>query len=261
MLNDKKLEDVRKRINNSTLLTDREKADWLNLLELMNDKQLGELEEILASEKPAQSKPVTVPPVATPALAAVLRPKIAKPNPPTPQATPPAPVSPPHTPAPITQQIPPLGHIANVPTDLNISHSVPQPLPSASAPVVPPKAPPAPPRPTPPEPPQDSTPRLHFQLSHVEDLQSLTLETLRKYAYESIISAIRSSLAEHGYFPILQLIEASPLYETYIRSGQNRLSIQATSDNSIPGNNANNLTQAELEFMTDLLSNMRFNRL
>ncbi len=288
MINEQKIEQIRKKIQSSSLLSDHEKADWLNLLELMNDKQLGELEEILANEKPAEPAPASLPPVASPALAAALRPQMPdkpaiapigsgssrptapkpaapkpaapkpaatsapfKPSPPKPAVAPPEPM-----PQPIPQSLPQLGHIANVPAGIAVA------MPPASTSDTGAAEPPIPKARLAASPPPDDRPKLAFQLSHPEDLQSLSIETLRKYAHESIVAAVKTSISEHGYFPILELIESSPLYDSYIASGKSLLSAQSTSENNTArSNNPDRLTQEELEFMTDLLSNMRFNRL
>ncbi len=52
MLNQQKVAHLTALINQSKILTDKEKSDWLGLVELMNDKQLGELEDILVNTKP-----------------------------------------------------------------------------------------------------------------------------------------------------------------------------------------------------------------
>ena len=50
----KDIDKLRSLISSSAILSPSEKAEWLALLELMNDKQLGELEKILATaQKPA----------------------------------------------------------------------------------------------------------------------------------------------------------------------------------------------------------------
>lgn len=317
MSNPNKVEIIRKNIQVSTLLSDHEKADWLNLLDLMNDKQLGELEEILIAE-PQQPKPSVN---SAPASMSAPAQTPAQPFVQAPLSTP-------------MQNMPPLSHIANVPTGVNMSRVSPGPLPpyqgqarpqprpaasqpAAPAPVqtaslavatprpaaltVPPKtnflplsvrptpspnlsAPIAPtvpqpqaaqPRPiaqapTAPQPrpkpaaqqpaaiqPQ-SQPKAPgaYQVEEIEELQNLSLQTLRDFTHQSITNTIRSAITEHGYFAILQLIEASPLYSSYIAAGKERLGMRSASGAVIQAG----LTQEEFEFMVDLLRNMRFNR-
>lgn len=220
MLNEKKIEEIRKNIQTSTLLTDHEKSDWLNLLELMNDKQLGELEEILSSGTP---KPII------------------------------------SQPAPV-QKMPPLTHIANIPTDISMSHtpiSTPPPIPVNPVPLVKPQ-------PTPkPDTQEDIMKVAHSPVTlprltpeKPEDVQQFSLETLRTYDLQSVVDAVRGLIQEHGYFKIVQFLEASPLYDSYINSGKERL--RSTTNKPVSSNSM--LTQEELEFMTDLLRHMRFNR-
>jgi hypothetical protein len=267
MGNNQRLEDIRSRVKISTLLSDHEKSDWLNLLDLMNDKQLGELEEILASE-PATATFAQQPAAAQPASGS---------------------------------KTPPLSHLANIPSDVNMTHSVPAipirqapPAPSAfpapqGAKVMPPlsvrPAAPAPPgvlpiqskaspvsspvspsRPVMPTPtskpvqPQSDRPLATFVIQKVEYLQRLDVNTIRDYHWQSIFDVIKKAISENGYFVILQLIEASPLYASYIQAGAERLGATSGSPSSIATKTQSSLTQAEFEFMTDLLRNIRFNR-
>ncbi len=285
MSNPNRIETIKKNIQISTLLSDQEKSDWLSLLELMNDKQLGELEEILATEH----KTSELPEVKDNSAAGLLK------------------------------NMPPLSHIANVPMDVNMDRSpmppaptppqppiaqqpisnftskpapqpqpVPQPIPQRpvsvqaqpqpkpapqpmpAAPSMPPVAPiinPLPkPRPvaTPPVQPQvpQSEPQpapqqqVPYAINQIEDLQRLNLESLRIHTFESISEAIRNAIAEHGYFAILQLIETSELYAGYLDAGRERLGMKSPSGLPVKAG----FTQGEFEFMTDLLRSMRFNR-
>ena len=279
MFNSNRVETIKKDIQTSTLLSDSEKSDWLSLLELMNDKQLGELEEILSASPPQTSK-----------TAQSQQPQ---------QPTTPAPVK-----APPVQAMPPLSHIANVPSGVDMNRSqitnpirpqAPSPTPSP-APVSAPTPVPTPisARPTPsptlsnmpprstPQKPQPSTPANNpvspaptssapapapesepapapqqsqsvFAIRQLEDLQQISVDTIRNFSFQSIFNVIRSAIQENGYFAILQLVESSPLFSSYLSSGNKRLG--GTSSATEP-----ELTQAEFEFMTDLLRNMRFNR-
>ncbi|HEX3099599.1 MAG TPA: hypothetical protein VHQ41_01355 [Patescibacteria group bacterium] len=261
MVNANKIETIRKNIQTSKLLSDHEKADWLNLLELMNDKQLGELEEILAAE-----------PQPTPVQASTAAPAL-NPN------------------------MPPLSHIANIPTGVDMGRAVlppppPKPRPQFTAPPPPVPQPQKPltVRPTPspnlnapaslnaqqqliqrlgtkkelpPQPP--SKPEIYkapvaphsesqavFSIQNTEDLRKMNLQTLRSFSYGSIMDCVHKAVTKDGYFPVLHLIEASLLFQTYINSGISRLR-----DPDLV--RADAFTQPELEFMTDLLRNMRFN--
>jgi hypothetical protein len=193
----------------------------------MNDKQVGELEGILAAEKPAAA-PIVIPATAS------------KP----------------------AQTLPPLSHIENVPINVNMPGSTAAPVqlrpaPNSQAPSpVKAKASSAPPS----EPQPPGKPKPPFHLESIETLQRLTEDSLRTYDWQSIVLSIKISIEHHGYFPILQLIEASLLYESYILSGKDQFLGEALATEAVDAK-PNRLTQAEFEFMTDLLSNMRFNRL
>lgn len=271
MFNEKRIEDVRKKIQVSTLLTDREKSDWLNLLDLMNDKQLGELEEILAAGGEADAASASLGFPGSPA---------AMPNP---AASPAEAISP--------LRMPQLNHIANIPSDVSMARSTPvtqmpkkmvSPLKSIN-PLVPPltkpaslisKSPVAAPRsvasqpsavkvpgaalqPQPAAAPLQSQSPEKFISDHPEDLKNLTIETIRTHDLQSIVDVVRGFIQEYGYFKVLQIIESSQLYEEYINSGKERLKI---SIGAPAAPNDSLLTQAEFEFVADLLRHMRFNR-
>lgn len=268
MLNEKKIEEIRKNIQISTLLTDHEKSDWLNLLELMNDKQLSELEEILGATTGLSASP-QVPQQQSSASQSHIS---------TPISTPPVPPKPP---VPPVTKMPPLTHIANIPTDVSMNHAptVP-PKPQVPAQVPPvnqakPSAPPTssiPSRPIAPAttstkpPTAEKTPAApqrpsgitlpRYKAEKMEDIQEFSLDTLRTYDLQSVVDAVRDQIQQHGYFKIVQYLEASPLYDSYINSGKERL--RSTSGQQVSNNSL--LTQEELEFMTDLLRHMRFNR-
>ena len=283
MFNPQRIETIRKNVKISTLLSDHEKSDWLNLLELMNDKQLGELEDILGSDPnvaktPSQSQKVSSSKPLTPA-----QPNFQ--NQPAHQAQPIQTDS--------VQQLPPLSHIANMPTDITMTHSVPVAPPVSSQPLKPlPRTTPSPslssllqkpsyakpvnsttatkapvstlmptsakaiPSPVtssvpPTQPKQQPQAQAVYSISEPGELQKLNLESLRQYTFQSIYDSISKVIQANGYFQILQLIELSPLYASYIAAGKERLGAPAQQLT---------LTQEEFEFMTDLLRNIRFNR-
>lgn len=234
MLNEQRIEHLRLQIQASRLLDDHEKADWLNLLELMNDKQLGELEEILAA--PAQS-PI---PAAAP-----------KPMPPAMPAA----------------AAPPLSHITNLPTGLN--QPVPnepvikdspslikaKPLPPPTRPIIPkvinPKPQPRPAQVDAPPPTRSNLPPMNpLVLKDLSGVQALSPNTLRQHEHNSVITAIQMIAQSYGYFAALQNLEASPLYAAYLQAGKNRLA----------GKPDSTLSQAEFETVTDILLGMRLNR-
>lgn len=215
----------------------------------MNDKQLGELEEILAAEPQPQTQ---------------------QPQPQPARTTPPAPAT-----ASLSDDrpaLPPLTHIANIPTDVTMTHSVPKvpvrPTPSPNLSAGGSSMPPKPNYVKPSHIVKDAAPQTTktapltsksqtpYLIQSPEDLQNLEVKTIREFSLQSIFDAVRKSIEEVGYFAVLQSIEASPLYSSYIGAGQERLGggSQPQKDPQLT------LTQAEFEFMTDLLRNMRFNR-
>ncbi len=249
MFTHQRIEAIQNKIKTSKLLSDQEKGDWLNLLDLMNDKQLGELEEILAKEEVVVAPPPQ-PPTPKPLPRAPV-PKAVPPAPPKP-TPPPPPVA---KPAPPIPPLPPLKHIANVPSNMAPPNFSQPSKPSQSvAPVQSdPTAEPAIVTSTPEQnqdtAPLQSTSAAPYKQEHPEDLKNLTARDLRNFDLQSMVNAIKTTIAEHGYFPILQLIEQSPLYESYIKAGEMKLK-------GLPGD----LNQSEFEFVTDLLIHMRFNR-
>ncbi len=319
MFNVKRLDDIRNKIADSTLLEDHEKADWLNLLELMNDKQLGELEEILAKENlsnepepieklpgnPEQSvvaenmpqlshlanipmgmikpRPKPTPPPApspkpqqqqqpTPAAVPATPQPPQSPQPPRPKSTAPFDPTPPppiiplaqnrrhaqvNAPAPLKtkpaaalptwtkEEVTPTPPPAPQPPQKNeIAAPKAQPLPKpASAPqsTAVPEPEPAPSKIVPNQSP--------YRAVTVDDLHQLTADSLRIHDWQSVIDEVKKFITEHGYFKVLQILETSPLYGSYLQAGKARFE-ESESD----------LTQEEFEFVADLLTHMRFNR-
>ena len=274
MFNVKRLSDIRAKIDASTILSPEEKGEWLGLLDLMNDKQLTELEEILASPQsttPAQqpARPTSkIPPLThlanipagvgerPPAVKPATPLPVAPPLPTTPPSTPPtAPQKPLAQPAkpPVTNQAPPPSRPTEpfTPPSVLKPSKVPPPPPVMPRkeqparelkPLVPPKT-----VALPEEEAGDSN--IPFIIEHPEDLQNLSMRTLRKFDKQTIINVVKETIQAHGYYPILGIIEASPLYKSYLESGNLMLQNQAAP-----------LTQAEFEFVADLLTHMRFNR-
>jgi hypothetical protein len=120
------LERLKRMINASSMLTGKEKEEWLDLLIVMNDKQVSELEAILntPSSQPAASAP-------NPATALPARP--IPPAPPAPAPTS-APVPPKNDmPTPRPPVAPPLTHISNLPSGIAQMPSAPRPNRPASS--------------------------------------------------------------------------------------------------------------------------------
>ena len=227
MSSEQKIEKLRSEVQASRLLDDHEKADWLNLLELMNDKQISELEEILQA-------PAKVP-----------------------------------APAPV---LPTLSHISNMPTQIGGAGATARPMPSRPASPVAQTESPRPAlrpvsqmtkqgmvaRPKDDHRPAEMGPALGKQLQSaefgsLEDLEALNLEKFRNIDPMSIPDALHPMVLHYGYFPVLQYLESSRLYESYLATGKKLLT-------NTPLEPRFNLTQAEFEAMTDVLQAMRLNK-
>lgn len=280
MYNPQRITKIRENIQTSTLLTVQEKSDWLNLVDLMNDKQLTELEEILGAGSVAtagvdtQDKLASNPAHTTQPQKSVTEQQTTPVNNATSKVLGDFPPQP---------HLPPLSHIANIPSEISepfrspssFQNSTPKPqelntpeqsqesktstpkpfnLPQTK----PPSRSPAEQEQVKPITPSTASQKLKppFVLQDIEKLAELSVDTVRKFDLQSIVNTVRDVILERGYFHALELIETSPLYRTYIESGKQRLG---------PGNTSSAgetlLTQAEFEFVTDLLRHMRFNRL
>ncbi len=248
MSNEQKIEYIRGLIQTSPILGDHEKSDWLNLLELMNDKQLGELEEILT---PAKTMSVTSGTVSLEAQSRTL-----------------------------ISNLPPMTHISNLPSAVvtgqrkpmtspippavPIKPLAPKPSPLATKPPLAPltkapepsiKLPPAPPIPaTPQNEVAPSSGLAPFRVAHnIEDLHSLTINDLRTHDQQSLLLSISNLVNKFGYFAVRNELEASPLYDAYFQTGKQRLS-DANLGTPSP------LTHEEFELISDMLQAIRVNR-
>ena len=160
MLNEQKLKQIQNLVKNATVLSDQEKNEWMALIELMNDKQIAELEEILQKPKPepvAQPQPqpqvVAMPPTTPPTP--TTPPKPMPPTRPVPSASQ-APSVPTPVPAPKPVSASSLSHISNLPNQLSDQKQDPlvfqpaaSPAAKSAAPPVPSVTQPAPSRPAP----------------------------------------------------------------------------------------------------------------
>ncbi len=246
-----KIEKIKALIGSSPILQEAEREDWLQLITLMNDKQVSELEEILLS-LPEQSF-------------------VASPLPPKPY-------------------MPPLRHISNLPSSINLPQAIPTiqaPRPqSAPAPVnttnqfsgirktenqftslaaKPVEAPP--PRPPVPQAPgslpsaaPDSNAALN--LNNLADLAKLEAKHLRSYGVASLITKLKNMVISQGYFDVLFAFEQSLLYKLYLETGKNMLGGQDVEQR--PGTEQkilakNLLSKEEFESVTDLLRKIQVN--
>lgn len=246
MLSDQKLKQIQGLVRGSKVLTEQEKTEWLALIELMNDKQIAELEEILQGPKPVVPPPARPPANPRPAM--------------------------PH----VNQSS--LSHISNLPQQMTARRPVasappaPAPAPALAPPpppapgpsVIPPKPAPMPPiepkpmpqvQPAPQPAPQSAysyTPTQSISLASSEDVAAITSSVLHVQNRKAFHKAITDLAGRVGYFPVLTSFERSPLYKDYLDYGQKMLS----------GKTQNlALSQEEFEFVTDILLSLKVNRL
>lgn len=276
-------ERLKRMINSSQMLTSKEKEEWLDLLIVMNDKQVSELEAILATPAEQTAPAATPPRTAAPAQAPI------QPTP-APQAVPPSAPN------------PPLSHISNLPSSLpqrryplpkspkptgltqwqnRLRHTLEEKelsgrkdekaLPARheakQAPVVyPSPKPSAPPQPAPVRPthsrppaPQPSQPELResvIKIVEPADIAKLNVTTMREMG-ENLVPTLKQMVANSNYFEVLFFLEKSPLYRAYLDTGHLALdnpgaAFPATANGKIL------LAKAEFEEFSDLLKSIQF---
>ncbi len=234
MSNEQKIEKIRAEIKTSPLLDDHEKADWLNLVELMNDKQVGELEEIL--------KAPSAPRAAAPSPAADLPTMSHISNLPTQmnmggqearlQPVKPQPVKPIAPPAQMA-----LRPTMPTPTKTAVASARPASPVGGDAKAV--------------RPINDQLQPAQFD--DLENLADLDLSQFRKLDPGTISAALEPLILNYGYFTVLENFEATKLYQSYIATGKKLLA-------NSPLEPRFNLTQTEFEDVTDILQSMRMNK-
>lgn len=254
MLDPVKMQRITQLVQNTSILNAQEKAEWLSLIGLMNDKQISELESILQSSGGASVMPS---------------------------------VSPTPKPSPIIEvQTPSLGHISNLPSrmsDPRLSPKTPKPkVPpgpdrdfarsSKLSPMQTPKSQPSPisqpdfslPKPTGSMVERGSVPTISspilsaeaaakgLKLLALSDIQHLTGEALHHQNRANFFASISALAEKEGYFNVLSHFEESPLYQDYLNYG--KLLLSGASGDNLP------LTQEEFEFVADLLQALKINR-
>lgn len=258
MIDANKMQNLTQLVQTSSILNAQEKAEWLSLMGLMNDKQLSELEEILKSSGAAITG-VTTGPSPTPTS---------------------------HV------DVPSLSHLSNLPNRMVDPRLNPKPpksiLPngpekdfaarSTLRPMSSPKQPEQPAQPQisaqpkepftlkPPAPvqvtptrPTISSPILSaeaaaagLKLMALSDVEKLTAEALHHQNRANFFAAISALAEKEGYFQVLGKMEESPLYQDYLNYG--KLILSGSSGDHLP------LSQEEFEFVTDLLQALKINR-
>lgn len=247
MINEQRLEQLRTGITTTKLLSPKEKAEWLSLLDLMNEKQVSDLEEILSVK---HAVPELVP-----------------------------------SPAEVEQTPPKLTHISNLPAGMpGLSKATPPIKPKLAAPLDaqktvhsrtnsdmanltdPPmlateqqdtsnrqrqpltiKAGLAPVG----TPPVRKKPQ--FELKSLEEVAGLDISSFRTFDSTTFLKSISSLVAVFGYFAVLQGFESSKLYQSYLTRGKSLLAGQSVEDKYM-------VTQEEFELIADVLQSIRVNR-
>lgn len=253
MLNEQKLKQIQSMVKTATVLSEQEKIEWLALIELMNDKQVTELEEILQKPKPVEvtlpaskiqssslSHISNLPSVLSdrkPSGEAILKPV---PSPaPTPVKPAPTPISAP-TPIPMPAAT---SRTASVPMP-TIDTFRPNPEPVPMPPVNPildtPTVSEIPPLPPP-----------SMDLTSFEDISKLTSTALHNQNREAFHKTINDLAGQYGYFQVVTAFEQSPLYKDYLDYGKGVLS--GKKEGLL-------LSQEEFEFVTDILLSLKVNR-
>jgi len=272
--NDQKTENLRANITSSVLLTDHEKGDWLNLLELMNDKQVGELEEILKSSvtAPAKQKGPELSHISNlPTQMAYVKPepKI----PPVTSMSQTLPVTPPQAPGarviappvlpkvsdqPLAQAVvnaPSKIHLQTQNASVNLSpplkSTIAKPIPTASESAI--SIRPDPKSVLPVKPAQVIQKQVAATLNDLSDVVRLDITSFRKFDHQAIIDSFKNLVKGYGYFTVLQNFESSKLYKSYITKGKNLLAGESTEG-------LYTVSQEEFELIADILQFMRLNR-
>lgn len=273
MLDPNKMQYLANLVQASSILTAAEKAEWLSLMSLMDDKQLGELEDIL---KPSseQQKPET--PSSLPAQNFT-----------------------PNQQAQVTNQntkpmsSPSLSHISNLPSELvdprleksvlnkssdNLINSSPslyaKQVLSPPATTTLPKNPEASfgnqslsntvnpqqnhhslavnssPQPISTNASRKST-TSSLTFATASDIGKLTSEVLHHQNRSNFYQAIMALAEKVGYFQVVSQLEESPLYADYLNYGRAKL---AGKQDGL------SLSQEEFEFVADVLSSLKVNR-
>lgn len=272
-------EKIEKLINASAILSAEEKAEWLDMLVLMNDKQASELEIILKNGSQAQVPPVQPLPSPKPQPAPLPQPRTQY-VPPKPAV--PAPASPAPQPRPAVQQTPRLSHISNLPSNMGrpapaaavprrpppVPLSLPTPPVPAQASVKtePPAAilPPAAPKPViPPTPVPPAAPKsVDMPVVKVEtlaDVGKLNVATVRTTAHSELLLRLQQLCKLEGYFNVLSYLEDSPAYKAYIASGKHVLSAAGTELDDRAKSDVSVMAKGEFEEFSDLLQKIQLN--
>ncbi len=93
-------------------------------------------------------------------------------------------------------------------------------------------------------------------ISKLDDVKSLNVATLRGVGVINLTQKLKALCDKHGYFAVLFILEASPLYQTYLDCGLVALKSQKTYEEAEVGIEQSGkpyLTKPEFEAFSDLL--------
>lgn len=256
------MEKLKQMIHSSTLLSDAEKAEWLDMIIVMNDKQASELQTILEGPGPsgAASKP-SAPPAAPATPARPAPPVVA-----TPAQTPPMPLTHisnlPKFPLPTSRKRGTLkqweANLRQAMEEKELTGAKPEDrltdgkkaVTSISAGKPPVSYPKTSRKPVNPEQPGPK------ELNQPKDASLLTLVSMRTMD-GGLIPALKKLVGASNYFEVLFYLEKSPLYQTYLDTGRAALSSPAgTFPEQWEGKSL--MSKAEFEAFSDLLKSIQF---
>jgi hypothetical protein len=229
------LDTFRILVEQSSLLTESERLQWLELLPLMNDKQLLELRGILRSPDPTQpAKPMELPSLRhiVNMPQGVLHESdsvaVRQPVPAQPSAAKPAGSSisfgqwQDHVKQTLTEKELPAAKVLPTATVSRPTVAA-QPIPRTTIAAKPAanltalattKPQPQKPRPVAG---QAVVPKT------LEQLQTMSLESLEKFEFQELVTQMQQLVQQHGYFEVLLRLEQSPLFAAYVAAGSEAL--------------------------------------
>ncbi len=292
------LEQLRRLISASPLLQDAERAHWLELLPLMNDKQLAELAAILQPQVNKTASPARASSiqqvglgVARPSLAHLanlptivrdmgpVREPVARPPEPRTTAEPPRKL--PIDIIDITEKELPSARVVDSQHLLSgqkpsaPNRPPPAPVPQRQQPPVPRPAPPPIVRPSSAAK-SDAVSRVPapaikldrevlkepLEIKNMADLTRMDIETFHAAGPAALTAKLQDLVKRLGYFDIIFALEQSPLYADYVTTGQHLLEENATFDGRTAvgtRHGATLLSRPDFEAMADLLRQIQVN--
>lgn len=239
------IERLKQLINSSPVLTSSEKAEWLDMLVIMNDKQAAELGEILKNHHQDKTppQPTTVPKLSHISNLPANLPQVPR------QANP----------IPANLPAAKAGPSLSWQKQFNLTMTEkelqpPQPAQAMHAKTF------AAPAIKPPKPTTTVAPVKQTKISVLETLTdsgNLSVASLRSMPLPDLLIRLQQLAKHEGYFNLLSYLEDSPLYKSYIATGKKVLSGATVLDGA--GSDEQTLTKQEFEAFTDILRKIQIN--